>query len=763
MATVTNNGPYFYGYLVKDDTLDKIEIDRSNLYEEISIFQSELKSYLADGWTVKKQVKDRIILEKQKEADEQLENDVWLIFKNMGFSEMNKDRNFKIKAGSSPKQIDVYAKDENNVFAIFCTTNSSINLKDEIRKLSDLKSDISLSVKGYYNKKFRVSFILVTKNIVWNETDEKLANTKDILFWKNDDLESYRILVEQLGYAAKYQMYGLLFPNRKTSEVGEIEIPAMRGGKKDKYYLFLIQPEKLFKIAYVHRREKGILKEVGKAYQRMVSKQRIEKIGKFIDDGNSFPNNIIINFNKKPIFNPNQKIEEVSGISYGTLKFPPYYGCAWIIDGQHRLYGYSKSKHASDPKHALPVVAFESLGVKEQANLFVNINQEQKAVNQNLLWELYPDIYEGSEDEGQQVLRTISLISQKLNSDESSVFFKHIQIPSISTEDKKETNLTLTNICDGIAENKLINKKDNLLFNENYNKTVDFATEVIKAYFEKISCSSNDWNTGELGLLRTNVGVRILFIVLRQLLIQLQHDGKVNIYKKRDLTEFKNEITNYLTMFIEKLSKLNGQEISDIISGSTRHLVMKNAQKLLWELKEATGFGFELWNNKKAWNPGVPGEETIKNILDLVDDTEVKLRSMIINILKSKYGDGWWRIGIPEGVKSNVDRSMEQEKSKFPWKREQFNSLPDEEKLKFSLTSDLSQIIVNGNNWADFETIFYKYKDCVLVQFSFFENFRNKYKHPERNLQLDEVERGLGYYGMGWIRKCMGLNPKKVA
>lgn len=731
-----NNGSYFYGELISDGVLEDAAKQRSKLIKE------------------------------EENVGRILEDEVWLLFKHFGFIEMNKDRNLKIQAGSRQKQIDVYARDDHNVFVIFCTsqenTGPSNFLIEKIHEISDLKKDIAMSIKKYYNKKFRVSFLLVTRNIIWNETEENLASDKSIFFWKEDELEAYNMLVEQLGYAAKYQLYSLLFPRKETSEVGEIAVPAMRGGKgKEKYYCFLIHPEKLFKIAYVHRREKSNPKDVGKTYQRMVSRQRIEKIGQFIDLGKTFPNNIILSFSQKPLFEPNQKIKDILGISYGILKFPPYYGCAWIIDGQHRLYGYSKSKHAAD--HLIPVIAYESLPVKDQGNLFVDINQEQKSVNKNLLWDLYPDIYDGSEDEGQQILRTISLVAKKLNSDEGSVFYNHIQIPSILIKSKEEANLTLTNICDGIKENKLISSEERLLFKEDYEKSVNFAAETIEAYFESIvSYLSNDWKKGEKGLLRTNVGVRIFLIILRQLLRHLDYIGKGNIYRKKDLTEFKDETKEILAPIIEKLTKMNQQNIDEVRSGSTKGLVMKNVQKLVWDLKENFGFGLELWNNKNAWNPGIPEGETDEKIKELIDDTEIKLRNMIIEILKTKYKEDWWKEGIPEHVKNGINKNMEQDISKFPWKKKEMDSLPNGEKLKFSLTSHLKEIIINKNNWKDFEGIFYKYMECVSVQFGFFENFRNKYKHPERVLSLDEVERGLGYYGMGWIRKCIGLNPKRV-
>lgn len=760
----TLEGPHFYGELIKSPLLEGVVKEKARGYDEERIPRELKAKYEEKGWYFERQLKNEIIMRKDRGRDELLENDVWILFKKMGFIEMNKDRNFKIQAGPSAKQIDIFAKDDYNVFVIFCTCNKSVSLKDEIRNISALKQDIKSSIKKHYNKKFRVSFLLVTKDIPWNETDEKLAIAKQIFYWKEGELEAYRVLIGELGFAAKYQMYSILFQKREASEVGNISVPAMYGGRgKEKYYCFLMSPIDLFKVAYVHRREKFNLKDIETTYQRMVNKNRIEKIGKYIDKGNFFPNNIIIAFNKKPNFNPHPKVKETGGISYGVLKFPPYYGCAWIIDGQHRLYGYTKSEHASD--HTLPVIAFKSLKIKEQANLFIDINEKQRPVNQNLLWEIYSEIYEGSQDEKQQELRVISIIAKKLNFDENSVFYNRIQIPSLLTEDKNYSNFTLTTICESLRENGLINKKEFFFYDEDHNRSINLSTNIIKTYFEFISSYlKDDWEEGESGLVRTNVGVRIFFIILRQLLRELYNRGKDNLYKKKDLKDFKKELEEILCPILSKIKKIDFEEKSSIKSGTNKGAVLRSTQKLLWDLKEETGFGLELWNNPKAWNPGIPQIEK-KTIINLVDDTEIKLRELIIKKLKEKYGNDWFKLGIraiDKNIKDNMERIIEQEISRFPWKRPALTNLSDEEKMIYSMTSDLQKIIINGANWKIFEDIFYKYQDCVKVQFNFFENFRNKYKHPERALKLDEVEEGIGYFGMGWIRKCLGLNPKKV-
>lgn len=756
------SGSYFYGGLISGDVLEEVAKRKIKPYHEKKVYSSgDRRNCENDGWFFERQLKKAVLMRREKPSDELLEDEVWLIFKQLGFIEMNKDRNFKIQAGSSPKQIDVFAKDEHNIFIIFCTSNKSISLKDEIHKISDLKKGISFSIKKQYGKTFRTSFILVTKDIIWGETDKELASEKQIFYWKDDDLEAYKALVEQLGHAAKYQMYSLLFRGRKSPEVSDIQVPAMRGGVgREKYYCFLIRPQDLFKIAYVHRREKSNPQEMGSTYQRMVNKHRLEKIGEYIDDGKSFKNNVIIAFKQKPTFEPHLKVEEARGISYGILKFPPYYGCAWIIDGQHRLYGYSKSKHAED--HTLPVVAFESLHVTDQANLFVEINQEQKSVNQNLLWDLYPDIYYDSEDEEQQVLGTISLVAKRLNSDENSLFYKHIRIPSVLTGDKKESNLTLTNICEAIRENGLIDKESRLLFKDDYEKTIDFASERINAFFKVITQHfPGDWEKGNKGLLRTNVGLRIFFIILRQLLRYLNYFGKNSVYLKNDLSDFKAETYNTLELLLNDLKNMNSQKIDQFRKGSTKGLVLKSAQELLWYIKEdhkTEGFGAELWLDGKGWSPQIPDEQSNEKIKELVKDTELESKKFVIEKLKTIHGEKWWDSGIPEGVKQNIRRVIYQELTKAPYKKVEIGTYSNEKRFfNYSSTSDLKEAIKYSPNWKVLERIFGD-AEYMSSHFKSLENIRNAFiGHEERRQDIDIIIKNLGYWGTRWIRRCMEL------
>ncbi|MBR9677514.1 DGQHR domain-containing protein [Candidatus Woesearchaeota archaeon] len=757
---ISIGGPDIFGTLLSGKELVKISKIKSKKFIEKKIRKEHKNEYIKKGWEVNRELKREFVFRKDKEELDFLIDETWVLFERMGFSQIASDSNFTILDGDERKKIHIFAKDKHNVFIILCE-NQKEKIKEKISEISKIKKGLSKSIKKQYEpEKLKISFLIISKNNEDFEKNVSLASEKNIHFIDGNTFESFQHLSNQLGPSTKYQLFAYLFRNKECKELGKVTIPAIYGGVGDKYYTFLIQPEKLFPYIYVNRREKGYnAKDIEITYQRMVSKNRINDIKRFVEKGNSFPNNLIISFNEKqkPKF---EKKDKKGDIQYGLLTFPPFYGCAWIIDGQHRFYGYSKSNKASS--HTMPVIAYESQKIKDQANLFVNINKKQQSVNNNLLWDLYPDIYEGSDDGEHQLLRAISLIAKKLNFDKDSPFHNHIQIPSIVTNDRKKTNLTLTNICEAIKENGLVHKDEGLLFNNNYDDSINFAEKRIKDYFEIISSLlPGDWEKGKNGLLRTNVGLRIFFKILRQYLRFLKYKSKEDIYLKSDLKDFKKDLNQTLESVQKALRKKTNEEKAQIRKASTKGQVDTNTQKLIWILFKDENFGAELWSNG-GWTPGTPENESDEKIKRIIDDTEIKLRSLIIKKLKELYKDKWYRQGIPGDVKKYINDRIQEEINDYPWKKDELENLTTDKKLIYSSTGHLKIIIENSDNWGEFESVFGKDKISMGVLFKFYGRIRNKYKHPEREKDLDETEKGLGYYCMGWIRKCLGLNPRNM-
>jgi len=270
-------------------------------------------------------------------------------------------------------------------------------------------------------------FVLATENIVWSDNDVLDARDHDIVKWDEYDiLISMQELAQLAGEGAKYLVYKRVFRNSKIKNF-QVKVPALKakmGGRT--FYSFVLSPDQLLKIAFVHHRTADSrFSDLTDSYQRMISKSRVRQIEQFIRAGGFFPGSIIVNFTR-PFVREDKLCDKATlqGLQDGAepvaVTLPPYYGCAWIIDGQHRLYGFADV--AEKYSAMLPVIAFVNESPHTQAKVFVDINKNQKAVPPDLLWDLYEDLYVESEDARERQLWMISCIAKLLNNGEYSSF-----------------------------------------------------------------------------------------------------------------------------------------------------------------------------------------------------------------------------------------------------------------------------------------------------------------------------------------------------
>ena len=91
------------------------------------------------------------------------------------------------------------------------------------------------------------------------------------------------------------------------------------------FYVFSLSASQLAHICFVSRRENH------EGYQRFLDAKRAESIKRYIEAGGRLPNNIIVNFHQ-----PEKVLYDVDTKS---LVIPYESQSAWIIDGQHRLFG----------------------------------------------------------------------------------------------------------------------------------------------------------------------------------------------------------------------------------------------------------------------------------------------------------------------------------------------------------------------------------------------------------------------------------------
>lgn len=82
--------------LVKGIELNNVKKIRKQEYYYKSLNKNLVEGYLKENWEIDKEFKYKTRMKKIKAFDEIFENDVWMLFYNLGFKMMNKDRSFSI-------------------------------------------------------------------------------------------------------------------------------------------------------------------------------------------------------------------------------------------------------------------------------------------------------------------------------------------------------------------------------------------------------------------------------------------------------------------------------------------------------------------------------------------------------------------------------------------------------------------------------------------------------------------------------------------
>ncbi|MCK5017061.1 MAG: DGQHR domain-containing protein, partial [Candidatus Peribacteraceae bacterium] len=428
---------------------------RKSQFEYSSIKKTDLQEFLDKGWEIQRKNKNTFRIKKLKSADIWFEDRIWALFARMGFLHMNADREFRLsytKDNSIPgKQIDVFAADVETIFIIECKTSKkrrTESFQKDINEIKGIRGNIIPKVQSAFEGKQKIVWLFCTENLVLSKNDKGRLLEHNIFHLNQDDIRYYEQLIDQLGISAKYQLFARFFANQQIPEIKN-RVPAIKGKMGGfTYYSFSIEPDTLLKLSYILHRI-NTSDETLNTYQRMVKKNRIKQINEFLDgENNFFPNSIIINIDTKKgkdlVFEPANTPEHDSKTKIGVLHLPKSYKSAYVIDGQHRLYGYGFNQYKCS--HTIPVVAFENLPSDKQANLFVEINHKQKSVPANLLKSLDAELKWDSPIADDAIRALKSKLAQILNEREESPLYSRI---IIGEEKSTQTKcITLTYIFD---------------------------------------------------------------------------------------------------------------------------------------------------------------------------------------------------------------------------------------------------------------------------------------------------------------------------
>ena len=191
------------------------------------------------------------------------------------------------------------------------------------------------------------------------------------------------------------------------------------------------------------------------------------------------------------------------------------------------LYGYAHSGEDFLDDNIV-VIAFENLKKVEEANLFVNINHEQKSVPKTLLDDLEGELKWGSDIPSERIGAISARLIGILNSDIGEPFYNRVTQPGITATE--HTCLTVPAFKDGLRRSELLGRS--ILKRKVYERgplsgvtdsdTLDRARIAINQYYSIIRDSNiMQWEKGRGGYLSTNIAVHGYLLLFSSLITQL--------------------------------------------------------------------------------------------------------------------------------------------------------------------------------------------------------------------------------------------------
>ena len=334
----------------------------------------------------------------------------------------------------------------------------------------------------------------------------------------NDDIEYFKNYYNQIGIYAQNDFLNLIGFPRNT---------AVRKIKGIKFYInkipaysFIAPVNELLETCYIQRRlgNKG-------GYQRALKYNRIRTIRRDIIANKilAFPNAIIINSNIQLSYD-DCKEEDCPKIV--DIDFPLSYCEFKVVDGQHRLLGFTGVGKSLQENSYLPVIAFEKMPSTEEIKMFIDINSKQKRVDRNLVYLLKTE-FDWQESDKEFYEKIAVEIAQELNKNSP---LKNRIYMGTAKEKSSRNKVTLSTIVSVLCKNGFLKQK-NALWQKIPSDTKTPLTKTrdllknIKLYLSEYSVNNVE------SFFLSNMGLRLLFI-----LISIFEKNK-----KANITNYSNE------------------------------------------------------------------------------------------------------------------------------------------------------------------------------------------------------------------------------
>lgn len=158
----------------------------------------------------------------------------------------------------------------------------------------------------------------------------------------------------------------------KSTEVARYSVSLVTQGSH-RFYTLTMPSDVLARCSFVSNR----FEDPEEGFQRRLDKKRAQEIADYIDSGfGTIPSAVVLSAQEDACLRDIGKGKTVE-FKVGPKSF-------LVLDGQHRVYGFSLANTAL----RVPVVIYNGLSRSEEARLFIDINTKQRPVPNELLLDI---------------------------------------------------------------------------------------------------------------------------------------------------------------------------------------------------------------------------------------------------------------------------------------------------------------------------------------------------------------------------------------
>ena len=394
-------------------------------------------------------------------------------------------------------------------------------------KHSSLGGKGNSAIKGAFNKielqrdliKRRIKKIFLDSEIVpiWilatrghkniSEENQKKFSKKNVIHLADKELDYFEdcFNISKNSFFAFNQFLGMY---KSTKLYEELKVGALQthtDPKRKKFaYTFTVSAKELMPLCMVsHRKGKETFvsnnvddddefldsiiespedlrreSDRSQSYQRVLTKRRINEISKYLEtDRKPFANNLLISFRGQNRHWNWTRRQRLGQGKTGELIIEGRPGQFHIIDGQHRLFGYSGTQDKQIGEHPLIVTAFKDLSQLDEARIFIDVNENQKKVDVSLKMEVLYLLGESVKGK-QQVENLATYIILQLRENPHSPFHKN---PVAIPQPESRGILPTPQLKHGLMNGNLLArqndfKKGFLNFKDDFKKSGEFAS-----------------------------------------------------------------------------------------------------------------------------------------------------------------------------------------------------------------------------------------------------------------------------------------------